>query len=246
MVARAGHDVWDRLPSIACPTLVASGRYDEIAPVSNGRAIASRIPMRSSAEYEGGHAFLLQDPAGDGTTRSAFLGDTAPACPMIRYFAYGSNMDPGQMAERCPSARLLRRPGSIDFRLAFTRESEVTYPGSGVADVLAAPGSVVWGAVYAVDDATSEPSIGSRGLALHTPENRSMSLTRGRRRCGRDCTRSSAGPIANSWPTAEYISRVIGGARACGLGRDYAELLESTCGKHSRAVRASAAPSRLD
>ncbi len=63
MVARAGHDVWDRLPSIACPTLVASGRYDEIAPAANGRAIASRIPGAEFREYEGGHAFLVQDPA---------------------------------------------------------------------------------------------------------------------------------------------------------------------------------------
>jgi 3-oxoadipate enol-lactonase len=61
--ARAGHDVWDRLPSIACPTLVASGRYDGIAPVENGRAIASRIPAAEFRDYEGGHAFLLQDPA---------------------------------------------------------------------------------------------------------------------------------------------------------------------------------------
>ncbi len=61
--ARVGHDVWDRLGVITCPTLVASGRYDGIAPVENGRAIASRIRTAEFRGYEGGHAFLFQDPA---------------------------------------------------------------------------------------------------------------------------------------------------------------------------------------
>ncbi len=74
MVARAGHDVWDRLPLIACPTLVASGRYDEIAPAENGRAIASRIPGAEFRDYEGGHAFLLQDTAAMRDL-VAFLGE---------------------------------------------------------------------------------------------------------------------------------------------------------------------------
>ena len=61
--ARSGHDVWDRLGAITCPTLVASGRYDGIAPVANGEAIASRIMGAEFRDYEGGHAFLFQDPA---------------------------------------------------------------------------------------------------------------------------------------------------------------------------------------
>jgi pimeloyl-ACP methyl ester carboxylesterase len=39
--ARLHHDVTDRLANIDCPTLVACGRYDGIAPVSNGEAIAA-------------------------------------------------------------------------------------------------------------------------------------------------------------------------------------------------------------
>lgn len=68
--ARRHHDVWDRLPKITCPTLVASGRYDGIAPPENGEAIASRIPDAELRLYEGGHAFFVQDPAalGDAVT----------------------------------------------------------------------------------------------------------------------------------------------------------------------------------
>jgi 3-oxoadipate enol-lactonase len=60
--ARSHHDVWDRLAAITCPTLVACGRYDGIAPLVNGRAIASRIDGAEMRIYEGGHAFVAQDP----------------------------------------------------------------------------------------------------------------------------------------------------------------------------------------
>jgi pimeloyl-ACP methyl ester carboxylesterase len=61
--ARRHHDVWDRLPRITCPTLVAAGRYDGIAPPANSEAISSRIPGAELRLYEGGHAFFAQDRA---------------------------------------------------------------------------------------------------------------------------------------------------------------------------------------
>jgi pimeloyl-ACP methyl ester carboxylesterase len=61
--ARAGHDVWDRLDVITCPTLVGYGNYDGIAPAQNSIAIASRIHETELRGYEGGHLFLFQDPA---------------------------------------------------------------------------------------------------------------------------------------------------------------------------------------
>jgi 3-oxoadipate enol-lactonase len=60
--ARRGHDVYDRLPRVSCPTLVVSGRYDGIAPAVNGAAIADRIPDATLRLFEGGHMFLVQDP----------------------------------------------------------------------------------------------------------------------------------------------------------------------------------------
>ena len=61
--ARADHDVWDRLDAITCPALVGYGNYDGIAPVQNSTAIASRIRGAELRGYEGGHLFLIQDPA---------------------------------------------------------------------------------------------------------------------------------------------------------------------------------------
>ena len=60
--ARSHHDVTDRLARISCPTFVASGEFDGIAPVSNGRAIADRITDAQFHVYSGGHLFMVQDP----------------------------------------------------------------------------------------------------------------------------------------------------------------------------------------
>jgi 3-oxoadipate enol-lactonase len=59
--ARSRHDVWSRLDRIRCPTLVACGRYDGLAPPANSEAIASRIAGSKLRHYEGGHLFALQD-----------------------------------------------------------------------------------------------------------------------------------------------------------------------------------------
>jgi pimeloyl-ACP methyl ester carboxylesterase len=59
--ARADFDVWDRLPAITCPTLVACGQFDGVAPPANSQAIVSRIAGSQLRQYEGGHMFVYQD-----------------------------------------------------------------------------------------------------------------------------------------------------------------------------------------
>jgi 3-oxoadipate enol-lactonase len=59
--ARAGHDAWQRLPDIRCPTLIAAGAHDGIAPLATQRGMAARIPGARLEVFEGGHLFMLQD-----------------------------------------------------------------------------------------------------------------------------------------------------------------------------------------
>lgn len=61
LLARTGHDVVERLGRVTCPTLVAAGRYDGIAPLANSEAIARRVPGATLRAYEGGHLFVAQD-----------------------------------------------------------------------------------------------------------------------------------------------------------------------------------------
>jgi 3-oxoadipate enol-lactonase len=59
--ARRHHAVGDRLHRITCPTFVAAGRYDRLAPVPNSETIVSGIPNAKLHVYEGGHMFFAQD-----------------------------------------------------------------------------------------------------------------------------------------------------------------------------------------
>ena len=59
--ARAEHDTWNRLPDIDCPTLIAAGAHDGIAPLAVQRGMADRIPDARLEVFEGGHLFMLQD-----------------------------------------------------------------------------------------------------------------------------------------------------------------------------------------
>jgi gamma-glutamylcyclotransferase len=69
---------------------------------------------------------------------------------MVTYFAYGSNMSPAQLAERCPSVRFLCVAKLENYRLAFTRHS--ANRGCGVADIVPAPGQAVWGVLFELSE----------------------------------------------------------------------------------------------
>jgi len=67
------------------------------------------------------------------------------------YFAYGSNMDPVQMSERCPGGAALGAARLDGWRLTFTRDSPAW--GGGVGHIERAPEDVVWGVLW---DLTTE------------------------------------------------------------------------------------------
>ena len=94
---------------------------------------------------------------------------------------------------------------------------------------MAAPGSVVWGAVYSVGEADLETLDRLEGAGVAYARKQVDVVDQ-----EGDTVAAIAYVVARKSerefrPTAEYMSRVIGGARACGLGRDYVELLETAC-----------------
>jgi len=62
------------------------------------------------------------------------------------YFAYGSNLNPEQMAERCPGYRVVGLAVLRDFKLIFPLTSHDW--GGGVSSVAPLHGGTVWGMVY--------------------------------------------------------------------------------------------------
>jgi len=138
------------------------------------------------------------------------------------YFAYGSNVDAVEVDGRtAPSLGVARLD---DHRLAFTRRSVRT--GTGVADVISAPGEVVWGVLYEL-----EPDQVS---ALDAKEGLGWAYGRVSRR-----VRTPAGEEVDAFlytvlhkeaeqvpPSDAYLARLLRGARRHGLPADYVQALE--------------------
>ncbi len=60
-IARSKHDVYEALKSLTVPTMIACGRHDGVAPVSNSEAMAKVIPHSTLQIFSGGHLFLRED-----------------------------------------------------------------------------------------------------------------------------------------------------------------------------------------
>jgi 3-oxoadipate enol-lactonase len=63
LAARAGLDTYDRLEQIACPVMIAAGRYDGIALPATQEKMAARIKGSRLQFFAGGHLFMIQDRA---------------------------------------------------------------------------------------------------------------------------------------------------------------------------------------
>ena len=63
MKAAFSHDTYDRLPSIACPTLVLTGKQDALIAWENSQLLAERIPGAGCVVLEpAGHVFWIEQP----------------------------------------------------------------------------------------------------------------------------------------------------------------------------------------
>ena len=74
MSALSGHDTYNRLPEIACPTLVITGRDDVLIPWENSRILAERIPHAKLEILDpAGHCFWLERPQDSCDAMMRFL-----------------------------------------------------------------------------------------------------------------------------------------------------------------------------
>ena len=59
---------------IACPTLIAAGRYDGVALPATQERMAARIPGAQLRFFEGGHLFMIQDRTANPAIAEFLLG----------------------------------------------------------------------------------------------------------------------------------------------------------------------------
>lgn len=133
------------------------------------------------------------------------------------YFAYGSNMDPDQMAVRCPGAAAQGPARLPDHGLAFARESLLW--GGGVATVEPAPGEEVWGVLWEIGEDDEAALDRYEGVDHGAYYKAVVGVDAGEAR------ETALIYVCSSkrWkrPSARYLAGLIRGARAHGLPDGY-------------------------
>ncbi len=160
--------------------------------------------------------------------------------PGRRYFAYGSNMDPGQMEQR--GLEVMRAEVAVlrDHRLAFTFDASSRWMG-GAADIVPEPGATVEGVLYHLgnDIEAMDPWEGVpkwyRRIAVEV-EAREGTVAA--------WTYEVVDKLPYQAPSEGYIGKMVLAARQHGLSPDYVDSLRLhlACavrgvGDHERALR---------
>ena len=142
---------------------------------------------------------------------------------MTPYFAYGSNMDPKQMASRCPGAEALGRARLADYELTFVWDSPGW--GGGVGTVIPSSGREVWGVLWDLTDEHVESLDRYEGIAInayikdHVHVEAESGLVNALIYLATDDRFKK--------PSAKYIDALVKGATAFSLPTDYIEELRA-------------------
>ena len=140
------------------------------------------------------------------------------------YFAYGSNMHPGKMQERCPGCSFIAAAKFLDHRLAFSRLS-ATWRGGGVANIQPAAGSVVHGVIWDITEIHRDSLDVYEGYpTAYTRKDVVVETFH-----GRTVTAFAyfARPVGEYQPSRRYLQQIIEGARAHHLSPEYVAFLEA-------------------
>jgi cation transport regulator ChaC len=139
------------------------------------------------------------------------------------YFAYGSNMDPVQMAERTPGGRSLGAARLDGWRLTFTRDSPAW--GGGVGHIERAPDDEVWGVLWDLTTEHLNALDEYEGVELGAYVRDRCSVAFEGHAVEADVY--IAVPRGFKRPSHKYLSAMIRGAEAHGLPQDYVESLRA-------------------
>ncbi|GAB4335859.1 MAG: hypothetical protein Kow0010_23490 [Dehalococcoidia bacterium] len=142
----------------------------------------------------------------------------------MRYFAYGSNMDPEQMAERCPGA-VPFGPARLDgWRLTFDRFS--TRRRGYVADVVPAPSAATWGVLWEVTAAHLEALDRSEGVANGAYRRAELKVRANDGSLVDAVAYTVCEPGPPGPPSPAYLGHLLRGAHAAGMPAWYIRFLE--------------------
>ena len=140
---------------------------------------------------------------------------------MTFYFAYGSNMDPQQMAVRCPGSRALGAARLAGWRLTFTRDSPAW--GGGVGHIELAPGDEVWGVLWDLTEEHLASLDEYEGIAAGAYVRDRVTVRFEERDVEAEVY--IAVPRGYKKPSKKYMASLLRGAEAHGCPDEYVERL---------------------
>lgn len=140
------------------------------------------------------------------------------------YFAYGSNMDPEQMKDRCPRAEVVGIGCLGDHALCFPRRSMKR--NCGVSSIEAVAGHDVWGVVYWLTPADADALDLSEGYRVDRPSsansyNRVQIIVELNGETAEMVTYIAERQDNAPMPNAAYLRHIRDGARHHGLPASY-------------------------
>lgn len=142
----------------------------------------------------------------------------------VLYFAYGANMELRRFRRRCPGAAVLGRALLRNYRLAFTRYDRAEK--GGVADIVAEAGSLVWGALYEIDESCLRTLDEYEGAPrAYRRETVRVADDRGEEHEAIAFVANKTGEFA---PSRTYLAQIARGARAHELPEEYVQAIEGT------------------
>jgi gamma-glutamylcyclotransferase (GGCT)/AIG2-like uncharacterized protein YtfP len=140
----------------------------------------------------------------------------------VKYFAYGSNMDPRHMAEACPGAVPLGAGRLEGYALSFNVYSDM-WEG-GAANIDPEEGGHVWGVVWEVDEdcvTTLDTYVGHP--TFFRQERVVVGTTDGAVECFTYRVAHQAGYVR---PTDAYLNRLRSAMRQQGLPPEALDILD--------------------
>lgn len=146
-------------------------------------------------------------------------------------FAYGSNTNPGVMAERCPGAETIGAARLMDYRLCFPRYSRGH--NGALVGIEPSPGHAVWGVLFSIPATEVDILNYHEGFDARAPLARNVRVLR-------EVTVHRVGsyePMAAfayftvpdgsaERPSHEYLQQIIDGATYHGLPKAWIAALE--------------------
>jgi len=137
----------------------------------------------------------------------------------MKYFAYGSNLNHRQMAERCPDSKFLERVYLDDYRFIYDKGCDWWRTCGNIVE---SKGDIVWGGLFEISDNDLKNLDKYEQYAKGLYDRKIFEL--------KDEDGESIKAISyfretkvEANPCEEYQNTVLVGAKDCGLPEDYIE-----------------------